>query len=121
MGLWYEWKMLIERSTAFSPDALHILVGAFGVMLASVLLQRPLSSWWPWLLVLFAVGLNEVADVLAERWPGWGMQAGEGVRDVLLTMSVPTLLLAGLRISPERFVGAGAPDARGARDEPNDD
>src|SRR5215211_4010417 len=108
--------MLIEHSVAFSPDALHVLVGAAGLMLASLLLDRPLSSWWPWLLVLLATLLNEAGDVLAERWPSWGMQAGEGARDVLLTMSVPTLLLIGLRISPERFVGATA-DRSGPVDE----
>jgi hypothetical protein len=104
MGLWYQTKMLIERSMAFSPDALHVLVGAAGVMLAAILIQRPLSSWWPWVLVFLAVSLNEVADVVLERWPSWGMQAGEGARDVLLTMSIPTLLLIALRVSPERFV-----------------
>lgn len=36
------------------------------------------------------------------------MQAGEGTRDVLLTMAVPTLLLVGLRISPRRFVDSSA-------------
>ncbi len=108
MSRWYEWKLLLEHSVAFSPDALHVLVGAAGVMLASLLVQRPLSSWWPWLLVLLAVLLNEIADVLVERWPGWGMQAGEGTRDVLLTMAVPTLLLVGLRISPRRFVDSSA-------------
>ncbi len=112
MRFWYETKMLIERSVAFSPDALHVLAGAAGVLLAALILKRPLTSWLPWVLVLVADFLNEVADVLVERWPGWGMQTGEGTRDMLLTMAIPTLLLVALRVAPRRFVGgAGAGEA----------
>ena len=109
--LLFEMKMLLERSIAFSPDVLHVLAGAALAIVAALVLRSPLSSWRPWTVTLLAAVANEAMDFAIERWPSIGMQAGESVRDLLLTLSVPTLLLVGVRTMPHLFVRADT-DAR---------
>jgi hypothetical protein len=46
---------------------------------------------------------NETVDLWVEQWPDPGMQYGEGAKDVLLTMIVPTVLLFAVRIRPDLF------------------
>jgi hypothetical protein len=36
-------------------------------------------------------------------WPDPGQQYGEGLKDLALTMFVPTLLLAAVRLRPDLF------------------
>ena len=103
MKFLFEAKMLLERSFAFSPDVLHVLAGAAVVIVAALVLRSPLSTWRPWLVTLAAALTNEAMDLAVERWPSLGEQVGEGARDLMLTMVVPTLLLAGLRTMPKIF------------------
>lgn len=98
-----EFKYFVERSIAFSPDSLHVLASVLLLFGAAALLRKPVSDWWPWLAVLFLVSLNEAADLSLKPWPNPGMQYGETAKDLLLTMTLPTVLLLATRYLPGIF------------------
>ena len=100
---WNETKDLLERSIAFSCVSLHVIAGVGGLLAASLILRRPVSSARPWILVLALAMLNELLDLWIDRWPQPGMQFGESVRDLLLTMALPTLLLFSSRHLPQIY------------------
>ena len=87
-------------------DALHVLAGVLIQMIAAAFCRTGLAGWGPWLLVLGLELLNEALDLLVERWPHAGMQLGEGAKDVLLTMIIPSLLLLVARRRPGLFSAA---------------
>ncbi len=103
---WEETKYFIEHSIAFSSDALHVITGVLLQQLFAAILRRPVSSFWPWLPVLALTLANEAADLWFDQWPHPGMQYGEGARDVLLTMFLPTVLMLSVRWLPRSY---GAP------------
>ena len=85
---------------------MHVLFGFLAFLAAAAILRRPVASPLPWLAVLALELLNEAFDLSAgaaewvgPMWPG-------SVKDVLTTMSVPTLLLIAARLSPGLFVRA---------------
>jgi len=53
-------------------------------------------------LILF----NETVDLWVERWPDRMMQYGDGVKDIILTMALPTLLLVTARVTPRIYARA---------------
>lgn len=106
MQSWHQGKLFIEHSLAFSHDSIHILAGVLIWVLAGLVVRRPLSSWRPWLCVLALILWNETVDLTLERWPDPGWQYGESAKDLLLTMSVPTLLMLAVRMRPDLFRGA---------------
>ena len=97
---WYEIKMIIERAGMVSTDALHVIAGVLLQLLFAMIARRPLSSWQPWLGVLAVLLFNEGVDLWVERWPSLPMQMAEGIKDLLLTMFLPTALLVAFRLSP---------------------
>jgi len=97
---WYQLKLFIEHASGISMDALHILVGFILFMLAARLLRTGAGSLRPWLALLLLELGNEAYDLHVERWPNLGSQLGEGAKDILLTMALPTLLLAIARWRP---------------------
>ena len=97
---WYDAKMVIERAGTVSNDALHVIAGVLVQLVAAAILRRPLSAWLPWLVVLAALLFNEAVDLWVERWPSLGMQVAEGIKDLMLTMLLPSALLAALRCWP---------------------
>ena len=103
MSLWYQIKLLLEHATGVSMDALHVLVGVIAQLLFAALFRLPLRSWGPWLFVLALLLLNEVGDLWVEQWPEPAMQYGEGIKDVALTMLLPTILMLGARFRPAIF------------------
>lgn len=100
---WHETKLFVERATALSMDALHLLAGAILFLLLALLMRRSIADRWPWLGLLGVALLNEAADLWVERWPSTGMQFGEATKDVVLTMLVPTILLVAVRYFPRLF------------------
>ena len=48
---------------------------------------------------------NESVDLWAELWPSRAMQLGEGAKDIVLTMLLPTVLMLALRWSPRLGIG----------------
>jgi hypothetical protein len=107
MFSWYKVKMFIEHAGIVTSDALHVLVGVALWVIAGLILRRPLTGWLPWLWVLAAILLNETVDLWVEQWPIAAMQYGESAKDIMLTMLLPTLLMAAARSRPGLFVATG--------------
>jgi hypothetical protein len=103
MSSWYQGKLFIEHSLTISPDSLHIIVGVLLWIALGLVLRRPLTSWQPWLWLFAAILWNEAVDLWVERWPDPGMQYGEGAKDLLLTLAVPTIVMWAVRTRPDLF------------------
>ena len=101
---WYQIKLFIEHASGISMDALHVIVGLMFFLLAARLLRRSVSSPLPWLAAMCLELGNEAYDLTVERWPDLGQQLGEGFKDILLTMTLPTLLLLVSRHRPSLLV-----------------
>jgi len=110
---WYHAKMFIEHASIVTSDALHVLIGVALWVIAAVVLQRRLADRLPWLVVLAAVLFNEAVDLWVEQWPDAAMQYGESARDILLTLLLPTLLMAAVRERPDLFAGRGVSQSPG--------
>ncbi|MBH9538468.1 hypothetical protein [Novosphingopyxis sp. YJ-S2-01] len=98
------YKMLFEHMLGFSSDALHVLVGVALQLFVAWVSRRSLAHTLPWLTVVMLELLNEGNDLLTEIWPDPAMQAGEGLKDLLLTIALPTLLLVIARKRPSLLV-----------------
>lgn len=113
MTSWHQWKLFTEHSIAIEHDALHVLVGVLLWVALGVLLRRRLTGWIPWLAVLVVILWNEAVDLWVERWPDPGQQYGEGAKDLLLTMILPTVLMLAARVRPDLFrTGVGGRSRR---------
>lgn len=112
MSGWYQAKLFVEHLLSISHDSLHVIVGVLLWLALGLLLRRPLTSWRPWSWLFAAILWNEAVDLWVERWPDPGQQYGEGAKDLLLTMLLPTVLTWALRSRPDLFL-ASAPRRRG--------
>lgn len=97
---WYAFKLLIEHATGWPMDTLHVMVGVLLQLGFARLLRTSLADVRPWLAVLILELVNEIYDLWFERWPSLPMQLGEGLRDVIGTMLLPTILLLLARRRP---------------------
>jgi hypothetical protein len=95
--------MFIEHASVVSSDALHVLVGVLLWVLIAYVMRRSLSAPLPWLTLLALTLFNECVDLWVERWPDIAMQLGESAKDVLLTMTLPTVLAFAVRLRPNLF------------------
>lgn len=102
---WYQVKLFIAHASGISMDAWHVLVGFLLFLLSALVLRRSVVHPLPWLAVLILAIGNEAYDLFVELWPDPGSQIGEGFKDVLLTMALPTILLAAARWKPGLFGG----------------
>jgi len=109
---WYQVKLFIEHASGISMDALHILVGFAVFLLAAQLLRTSVASAVPWLATLLLEIGNEAYDLHVELWPDPGSQLGEGAKDVMLTMALPTLLLLVARWRPDLLARDALPQDR---------
>ena len=107
MTSWHEGKVFIEHSVSVSHDSLHVIVGVLIWLAVALLLRKPVTSWKPWLWLFAIILWNETVDLWMEQWPDAGQQYGEGAKDVIVTMLVPTLIMFAARIRPELFRSAG--------------
>lgn len=105
MTSWHQGKLFVEHTISINHDALHVIVGVLVWLVMGGVTRRPLASLRPWLWVLAIIGWNETVDLWVERWPDPGMQYGEGAKDVLLTMFLPTVLMLAVRFAPGLFRG----------------
>lgn len=103
MESWHQGKLFIEHVVAIEHGTIHVIVGVLFWLLAAILVRRPITAWRPWLWLLALILWNETVDLWTERWPDYGWQYGEGVKDVALTMIVPTVLLFAARHRPDLF------------------
>lgn len=102
---WYEFKELVRHGLGWPMDTLHVMGGVLLQLALAALLRTSLASKWPWLIVLGLEVANEAYDLWFERWPSLGMQMGEGLRDVIGTMLLPTVLLWTARARPRLLAG----------------
>jgi hypothetical protein len=98
---WYQIKLFIEHASGISMDALHILIGFAIFLLAAQVLRQGVARISPWLATLLLEIGNEAYDLTVETWPDPGSQLGEGVKDIILTMALPTLLMMIARWRPK--------------------
>jgi xanthosine utilization system XapX-like protein len=103
---WAALKVAVEHSIGFSHDALHVLLGVLVQLAVARAFRSSVASAKPYLVVLALELLNEANDFRVELWPHLGMQLGEGIKDLVLTMLLPTVLLIAARRSPHLL---GAP------------
>lgn len=106
MVSWHQGKLFIEHAVAVSHDTLHVIVGVLLWLVFGLVMRRPLSSWLPWLWLFAVILWNETVDLWVEQWPDPGQQYGEGAKDLLLTMIVPTVLMFAVRLRPDLFRSA---------------
>lgn len=97
---WRQAKLFFEHAINVSTESLHVLAGVLILLLAAGLLGKPVSSRWPWLAVLAFACLNEFVDLSIAQWPNPGMQFGESVKDMFVTMFLPSVLLFTARKTP---------------------
>ncbi len=99
---WFDLKTLAERSVSFHDDALHVMVGVLLQLLIAAVLRSSASRIGPWLCVLALELANEAGDLHYDLWPAnaRSSQFGEGLKDVLLTLFLPTVLLIVSRRFP---------------------
>lgn len=100
---WHQSKLFIEHSLTISHDALHVIVGVVLWLAIAMLLRRPVTSWRPWLWLFALILWNETVDLWMEQWPDPGQQYGEGAKDLLLTIFLPTIILFTARARPNLF------------------
>jgi hypothetical protein len=103
MASWYRVKMFIEHASIITSDSMHVLAGVLILLLSALILRRSILSWLPWLIVLAMAVANEAVDLWVEQWPDVAMQYRESVKDLLLTMTLPTILLLAARFRPQLF------------------
>jgi hypothetical protein len=103
MTSWHQGKLFIEHSLAISHDSIHIFAGVLLWLVIALLARRPVSSSRPWLWLFALILWNEAVDLWVEQWPDPGQQYGEGAKDLLLTMAVPTIIMIAARTRPDLF------------------
>src|SRR4051812_1193280 len=96
---WHQGKLFVEHSIGINHDALHIIVGMFVWLGLCLVSRRSIASTRPWLWLLAVILWNETVDLWTEQWPDPGMQYGEGAKDILLTMLLPTVLGLLVRVA----------------------
>ena len=104
---WYQAKMFLEHSISVSPDALHVIAGTVIFLACALLFRRPVYDARVWVALLCLNFFNEFVDLWAERWPDPARQYGQGMKDLILTMVVPTILVLVARFAPALFSPAG--------------
>lgn len=110
MTSWHEAKLFIEHAVTIQHDALHMIAGLILWLVICRLSGRPVLNWPPFLWTFAAAAWNEAVDLWTEIWPEPGRQFGEGVKDLVLTLAGPLIVMAAVRLWPRLFQ---APTRRG--------
>lgn len=105
MRWWNDAKLQVESVSPVSNDALHVLVGAALWLLIAFALRKSIAAAAPVLILLGLLAFNELVDLWVEQWPDPAMQYGESAKDLLLTLAVPTVMMALARLRPQLFGG----------------
>lgn len=100
---WAALKAGLEPSLNISNDALHVVLGVLVQVAVAWATRSSLGRFMPWLVVLGLTLINEYNDLSTERWPNFATQLGEGTKDIILTMLLPTVLQVLVRKRPRLF------------------
>jgi hypothetical protein len=103
LSSWHQGKLFIEHSVAISHQSLHIFIGLLLWLAFGLAFRRPVTSWLPWMSLFAIILFNETVDLWIEQWPDPGQQYGEGAKDLLLTMAVPSIVMLAARARPSLF------------------
>lgn len=103
MQNWIAFKGFLISISGLDRDALHIVGSMMILVAAALILRKPFSSAWPWLIVLVVAIANEVVTGFADGAFEVGELAQAG-RDAALVMALPTLLLILCRFAPGLMV-----------------
>ena len=86
-------KFGLEQRIPFDADWLHIVVGPVIMAAATVISRQPLSSWFPWFVVVSIAVLNEMVDLSVKEKSIPRTSYAESATDLMLTIAVPTLVM----------------------------
>lgn len=111
-------KRAMETWGPLDGASLHITVGVIALLLAAFVLRKPITSPWPLLIVAILQLANEAMDFLVHRLAYPAIQGGEAIRDTVLTLFLPAMIVAAARLAPHIFCPA---DARDYSDEDDPD
>jgi hypothetical protein len=100
---WSQLKAFVQHAVGFSMDAIHVIAGVVLLFAIAALLRTSVARPLPLFIVLVIEIINEASDFWSEIWPDLGAQAGEAVKDLILTMAVPTLIFLASRYRPQLF------------------
>ena len=100
---WYQLKLFIEHTTGVEMGILHVIAGVLIQLGVAFLFRTSVGRWMPWLSVLVLEVVNEFSDLHLDQWPDRGSQYGEGAKDLLVTMFLPTIILLAVRLRPKLF------------------
>jgi hypothetical protein len=103
MIAWHQAKLFVEHAVTISHDTLHVILGFLIWLALALFMRRPITSWYPWLWSFAIIAWNETVDLWTEQWPDPGQQYGEGFKDLMLTMLVPTVIMLAARARPDLF------------------
>jgi hypothetical protein len=98
-----DWRTFFEYSVRFSQEAIHVVAAVVILFVAAAALRKPVSSLWPWMVLLLLASLNALGGLGMGQGPQPGVDYGEAARDLLLTMAVPTFLMLSVRWAPGLF------------------
>lgn len=104
---WYQIKVFISEVGGISRDAIHILAGVAIQFAVAAVLRISIRHIVPYLVVVAAALGNEWFDLHYDVWPERAEQWAESVKDVLVTLALPTLLLLLVRRVPDLLVRPG--------------
>ena len=94
---WIELKELVAAGSGLDRGTLRVIASVPLHVALALLSRRPITGGLPWLLLLFLALGNEAADAYADsRLEQWELDAS--LRDLLLTMILPTFLALVCRI-----------------------
>ena len=110
-NLWYQVKLFAQHASGLSMDGLHVIAGVVLQLAFARLLRSSVARAAPLLAVLLLEIVNEIYDFTVELWPSLAMQLGEGAKDILLTMLLPSLLYVVARARPALFACDGGENA----------
>ena len=99
---WIELKQLIAASSGLDRGTLRVIASVPLHVALALLSRRPITGGLPWFLLLVLAFGNETADAYSDRTlEQWELDAS--IRDLLLTMILPTFLALACRIRSLRL------------------
>jgi hypothetical protein len=96
---WEHWKHGVEALFWYQADSLHVVCGVLLTIFFALVTRKSLASFVPWTLLVLASSVNEGIDI----W--FTHDVAESVKDTVLTILAPTILLVSARWFPSLYTG----------------